>query len=543
MTIRSSGAQSAPAPIWPALAVVIPIAGKGLHLLNPRDVVPESNMPAYYWLDRPLKDATIIGAKMAALRMVGVPYTDQEIADAPEALEGKSELDALVAYLQGLGLALKPVALNPDMDINDLRSISTVLAFVAFIVMVRWVYSASRKQAYEEAGKLPLDDDEPAVGEAQRTQQNKERDSLWISITRAISTASGACTVIVITLVSIVGCAVFLWLQGAGKFKPGEVTGHVWDETLEEYSNPLPNWWRWMFYLTVFFALAYLAVYPGLGSMSGSFKWSMRGQYDKEMAAAEAKYGPKFNQFLKQDVMTVAANQEAREMGGRLFQTYCAQCHASDAGGLTGFPNLKDGDWLWGGSPDKIKESISNGRFGVMTPKGTKPDMDADQVKDVVNYVRSLSGLTHDSVRAQRGKELFPQACLACHGPEAKGNPDAGYPNLTDNVWLYRSTEESMIENGHQGPSKSDACVRRIPWPSQGASSDRVCLGLGRRYALRRKQVIARGIATRRFSVAPGRNAPGSASGRESRPASGGIGRGDIGGMARRHAMRRLASQ
>lgn len=252
--------------------------------------------------------------------------------------------------------------------------------------------------------------------------------------------------VIVIVAVSIIGCAVFLWMQGSAKFKPGEVTGHVWDETLEEYSNPLPNWWRWMFYITVVFALVYLALYPGLGNMAGSFGWTMRGQYEDEMKKAEQTYGPKFNQFLKQDVMTVAANQEAKEMGGRLFQTYCAQCHGGDAGGAASFPNLKDGDWLWGGSPEKIKETITNGRMGVMTPKGTKPDMDAEQVKDVVHYVRSLSGLTADSARVQRGQELFPQACAACHGPDAKGNPEAGYPNLTDKVWLHGSSEAKQIE-------------------------------------------------------------------------------------------------
>lgn len=252
--------------------------------------------------------------------------------------------------------------------------------------------------------------------------------------------------VIVIVAVSIIGCAVFLWLQGSAKVKVGEVTGHVWDEDLAEYSNPLPSWWRWMFYITVIFALVYLALYPGLGNMAGSFGWTMRGQYDAEMAAAEQKYGPKFNQFLKQDVMTVAANQEAKEMGGRLFQTYCAQCHGGDAGGAASFPNLKDGDWLWGGTPDKIKETITGGRMGIMTPKGTKPDMDAEQVKDVVHYVRSLSGLTSDSVRAQRGQELYPQACAACHGPDAKGNPDAGYPNLTDKVWLHGSSEAKQIE-------------------------------------------------------------------------------------------------
>jgi cytochrome c oxidase cbb3-type subunit 3 len=144
--------------------------------------------------------------------------------------------------------------------------------------------------------------------------------------------------------------------------------------------------------------------------------------------------------------MTVAADPEAREMGQRLFVTYCAQCHGSDAGGGPGFPNLKDNDWLWGGTPEKIKETITNGRMGVMTPKGVKPDMDAEQVKDVVHYVRSLSGLSHDVVRAQRGAELFPQACAACHGADAKGNPEAGYPNLTDKIWLHGSSEAKQIE-------------------------------------------------------------------------------------------------
>ncbi len=258
--------------------------------------------------------------------------------------------------------------------------------------------------------------------------------------------------VVVIVAVSIIACGVFLWSQSSADHRPGEVTGHVWDETLEEYSNPLPNWWRWMFYITVVFALVYLALYPGLGSNKGQFDWTMRGQYDAEMKAAEQTYGPKFNQFLKQDVMSVAANPEAREMGSRLFQTYCAQCHGGDAGGQPAFPNLKDGDWLWGGTPDKIKETINMGRMGIMTPMGTKPDMTAEQVKDVVAYVRSLSGLESKSGgSAEKGKELYPQACAACHQPDGKGMQAAGYPNLTDKVWLYGSREETMIETVTKG--------------------------------------------------------------------------------------------
>ena len=257
--------------------------------------------------------------------------------------------------------------------------------------------------------------------------------------------------VVVISLVSFIGCGVFLWMQGGVKHNPGQTTGHVWDETLAEYSNPLPNWWRWMFYITVVFALVYLALYPGLGTFNGKLGWTMRGQYDQEMKVADQKYAPIFNQFLKQDIMAVAADPKAKEMGQRLFLTYCAQCHGSDAKGAKGFPNLADNDWLWGGTPDRIKETITAGRNAVMTPKGTKPDMDAEQVQDVVNYVRSLSGLSSDSIRAQRGAELYPQACAACHGPDAKGNPDAGYPNLTDGVWLYGSRLETQVETVTHG--------------------------------------------------------------------------------------------
>ncbi|OHC71316.1 MAG: cytochrome-c oxidase, cbb3-type subunit III [Rhodocyclales bacterium GWA2_65_20] len=252
--------------------------------------------------------------------------------------------------------------------------------------------------------------------------------------------------VIVLTLVSVAGCGVFLLIQDKAKTNAGSTTGHVWDENLEEYSNPLPNWWRWMFYITVVFALVYLALYPGLGGMGGSFGWSMRGQWDAEMKKADEQYAPIFNKFLKQDIRAVAANQEAREIGQRLFLTYCTQCHGSDAKGGKGFPNLADSDWLWGGTPDKIRESVAKGRDAMMPAKGTKPDLTAEEIKDLSSYVRSLSGLSADAGRAAKGKELFPAACAACHGPEGKGNMGLA-PNLTDKVWIYGSSE-AEINNG-----------------------------------------------------------------------------------------------
>lgn len=230
-----------------------------------------------------------------------------------------------------------------------------------------------------------------------------------------------------------------------------ELHGHVWDETLAEYNNPLPKWWFYLFCITIIFALVYLAIYPGFGNKQGLYKWSSVGQYEAEMAKAEERYGPIFNQYLKQDLLAVAANPEANAMGQRLFLTYCAQCHGSAATGAKGFPNLTDAEWNWGGEPETIKATIIGGRMGVMPPFG--PALGAEGVKDVANYVRSLSGLAHDSLRAQRGKELFDQQCVACHQADGTGNPMLGAPNLTNDSWLYGSSEASIIEtitNGRQ---------------------------------------------------------------------------------------------
>lgn len=254
----------------------------------------------------------------------------------------------------------------------------------------------------------------------------------------------------VITIVSILGCAVLLWMQSSAKHVEGKTTGHIWDENLEEFSNPLPNWWRWLFYLTVIFALFYLAMYPGLGSFKGQYQWTSTGQYDNEMKKADDQYGPIFQKYLKQDIRAVATSPEAREMGQRLFLTYCAQCHGSDAQGAKGFPNLTDKDWLFGGSPEQIKETITQGRRALMPAKGVKPDLNGDEIKDIAHYVRSLSGLAADPLRVHRGRQLFSVACAACHGPEGMGNVGLA-PNLADKVWLYGSSEATIIETISNG--------------------------------------------------------------------------------------------
>lgn len=248
---------------------------------------------------------------------------------------------------------------------------------------------------------------------------------------------------------SLLFCLFVLMSNNKRETGPVELHGHVWDEDLAEYNNPLPRWWLYLFWATLIFAVVYLVMYPGFGNTKGALGWSSVGEYEAEMRAAEERYAPIFAKYKEMDVAAVAADPDARAMGKRLFVTYCAQCHGSDAHGAKGFPNLSDTAWNWGGEAETIKATITGGRMGMMPPMG--PALGAEGTKDVVNYVRSLSGLAHDSLRAQRGAELFAQNCAACHGPEGKGTQAMGAPNLTDEDWLYGSSEAIVTETVANG--------------------------------------------------------------------------------------------
>lgn len=259
--------------------------------------------------------------------------------------------------------------------------------------------------------------------------------------------------VTVLTLASVIGCAVLLWAMTTKPKAKGEevgTTGHVWDEDLAEWNNPLPGWWKWLFYITVLFGLVYVWLYPGLGSNPGSLGWTSVGQYEAERKRAAETYGPLFEKYKAMPVEQVAADTQAREMGQRLFLTYCMQCHGTDAKGARGFPNLADADWLYGGTPEQIKASIAEGRNGVMPPMAPAIGGDAG-VKDVMNYVLSLSGEKHDAQAAAKGKQPFETVCGACHGPDGKGNLAIGAPNLTDKTWLYGRTEAAISETINKG--------------------------------------------------------------------------------------------
>ncbi|HUL94941.1 MAG TPA: cytochrome-c oxidase, cbb3-type subunit III [Usitatibacter sp.] len=253
-----------------------------------------------------------------------------------------------------------------------------------------------------------------------------------------------------VTLVSIVACALLLASMSKRKVSTDpEKTGHVWDEDLAEYNNPLPRWWIYLFWITIFFGLGYLVVFPGLGTFQGAAGWTSASQYQDEVKVAERLYGPLYQKFAATDVKALASDPQARAAGEKLFLNYCAQCHASDARGGKGFPNLTDDDWLYGGEPEVIKTTILDGRNGMMPAWG--PVLKEEGVKDVANFVRSLSGLSHDAARAERGKATFATYCVACHGPEGKGNTAMGAPNLTDQIWLYGSSEAALIETISKG--------------------------------------------------------------------------------------------
>lgn len=255
----------------------------------------------------------------------------------------------------------------------------------------------------------------------------------------------------IVTLVSIAFCVWLTLILARGRVTDGQVdtTGHRWDGDLEEYNNPLPRWWLWLFLITCAFAFVYLALYPGLGAFQGLLGWSQQGQYEREVARVEERTAPLFAKYLQQDIPTVAADSQARAMGERMYLTYCVQCHGSGARGSRGFPNLTDTDWLYGGDPETIRATITTGRNGVMPPLGAALGSEADVI-NVANYVLSLSNSRHDEAAAAAGREKFA-VCAACHGEDGTGNTTIGAPNLTDRFWLYGGSLATIIETIENG--------------------------------------------------------------------------------------------
>jgi cytochrome c oxidase cbb3-type subunit 3 len=245
--------------------------------------------------------------------------------------------------------------------------------------------------------------------------------------------------IVVLTVLNIIGA---LWLLYAtsrrkpGDEKPGaETTGHAWDGDLREYNNPLPRWWLWLFYGSVAFAVGYVVVYPGLGSFQGTKGWSQEAQWKEQHDAANANYAQRYARF---DTMTVADLQkdaDAMRIAKNLYGNNCAMCHGSDGRGARGFPNLHAANYHWGRDADSVVTTISGGRLGVMP--AWKDSLGEQGVDEVANYVYQISGRQADPAKAAAGQQKYAMFCVACHGPEGKGMPALGAPNLTDDVWLY----------------------------------------------------------------------------------------------------------
>ena len=287
--------------------------------------------------------------------------------------------------------------------------------------------------------------------------------SIWISV---------------ISLGTIIGCYLLLrWcLANKTGIKEGDDMHHSFDGIIE-LNNQLPRWWTIMFYMTIVWGFLYLLLYPGLGNWQGLLGWKSSNQdvrslqesrdavalseleaknslfgvgveYDRELRFAEERFAPIFNKFAEQPIEVLAKNPEALKIGQRLFAQNCSQCHGSDARGQRGFPNLTDNDWLYGGTPEKIKETLLLGRQAMM--QAWLENFGKKGVDEVVAYVLSLSGRKVDPALKAAGEKRFA-ICAACHGADGKGNQTIGAPNLTDNIWLYGGTLDAVTETLNYG--------------------------------------------------------------------------------------------
>ena len=258
---------------------------------------------------------------------------------------------------------------------------------------------------------------------------------------------------------TLINLALILWVLLANRKvavkddadPENRTTGHVYDG-IEEFDNPLPKWWFQMFILTMLFAVGYLALYPGLGSWQGLWGWTSVNQLEAQQEKALAQHESSYGAYSQMSVKALADEPRAMKMAGRIFANNCAVCHGADGSGALGFPNLTDNDWLYGGSPEKIKETLVNGRQAAMPAWSSL--LGETGIAQTADYVLSLSGQEHDVELAKAGEKIFATNCVACHGADGKGLHALGAPNLTDDIWLYEGTPAGIrqtLRNGRNG--------------------------------------------------------------------------------------------
>ena len=257
---------------------------------------------------------------------------------------------------------------------------------------------------------------------------------------------------IVIITLGMIAATVWLILW-AGRMRvpknSDNTTGHVWDEDLTELNNPLPRWWLWMFWATIIFSLIYMVLYPGLGRYEGVLGWTQEGQYEQEVEVAMETFEARFAELAELPLDELATDEQALRIGRNLYAHHCSTCHGTDARGFTGYPNLTDNVWQWGGSPQAILHSIQQGRQAAMP--GWQNALGEVGVTEVVVYMQQINNQRADAAMASRGERHYQQLCAACHGPEANGNPALGAPALNDGVWLYGGSYEALRKSVAEG--------------------------------------------------------------------------------------------
>ncbi len=258
------------------------------------------------------------------------------------------------------------------------------------------------------------------------------------------------------TIVFVLWC---IWLvswsakQGPQNIADEELVGHKWDGDIEEWNNPAPKWWLYLYFMTIFWAVGYMIMFPGLGAFDGALGWSQQGQYEEEMAKAAARYEPIYENLAAIEFEELATNPDALKLGASLYASYCTTCHGSDARGAPGYPNLTDGYWIWGDSEAQMTTTISAGRVAVMPVLVGALGGD-EGIDNMTRYVRSLSGLIEADAGAMSIQPMFVALCSACHMTDGTGNQLLGAPDLTDDIWLYGSAEDDVrttITKGRNG--------------------------------------------------------------------------------------------
>ena len=250
-----------------------------------------------------------------------------------------------------------------------------------------------------------------------------------------------------IILLTGITFVLMIWLLFANRKRTPideKTTGHEYDG-IQEWDNPLPGWWFAMFVITIVWGLAYLVAYPGLGNFPGALGWTSTGQHEQEVEVAETRFRAMRDKYLALAVEDIYTDPKVRNMGMRIYGNNCSQCHGLDAAGALGFPNLADGDWLWGGSPAEIKHTLVNGRQAVMPP--WEAVLGDRGISEATAYVLRLNNRDADPQLAAAGEKHFQTYCAACHGADGKGNPMLGAPNLTNGIWLYGGTEDQIAHS------------------------------------------------------------------------------------------------